>query len=408
MNILNEGYKNSKQLFLRGLGSKVYCKNNQEFIDITSAGGTSLLGHNNKIFKDSIKKFLNNNFSNFALPNEHANKLSKNLRKIFPQFSKFIFCNSGAEANMKAIRIARAVTKKDNIINVSGSWHGSIDQFLFTIDKKGKKKPLSSGLEKKIEKKIIYAPYNDFKKTKKIIDKHKNKICCVMIEPIQGCLPTDKNMVYLSLLNEYCKKRKIILILDEIITGLRTDCSSVQNKYNLNSDISTFGKVFGNGLPIGFIGISKKIEKKIDRNKQKIFFGGTFSGNSFSTHLANETIKFLIKNKKKVFSNLEAKSKKFCEGIHKNILKNNLNIKVVRFKSVIRIIFTNKNPQNRLQRDFLEKKNNLNKKNFVNFLRKNKIVFPSNGIIFMNTSILTSEIDYLIKIISRGLIAYFK
>ena len=80
MNILNEGYKSSKQLFFKGLGSKVSYKNNQKFIDLTSAGGTSLLGHNNKIFKDSIKKFLNNNYSNFALPNEHAKNLSKNLK----------------------------------------------------------------------------------------------------------------------------------------------------------------------------------------------------------------------------------------------------------------------------------------------------------------------------------------
>ena len=78
-----------------------------------------------------------------------------------------MFCNSGAEANMKAIRIARAVTRKDKIINITGSWHGSLDQFLFSTDKRGKKIKLSSGLEKKIEDKIIYAPINDLKKTKK-------------------------------------------------------------------------------------------------------------------------------------------------------------------------------------------------------------------------------------------------
>ncbi|MDC0875807.1 aminotransferase class III-fold pyridoxal phosphate-dependent enzyme, partial [Candidatus Pelagibacter sp.] len=297
MNVLNEGYKNTKYLFKRGYGSTILDKNNQKFLDLTSAGGTSLLGHNNSVFINSVKKFINNKYSNFALPNAHAINFSYNLRKIFPQFTKFIFCNSGAEANMKAIRIARAVTKKDKIINISGSWHGSIDQFLFSINSQGKKISLSSGLEKKIEDKIIYAPYNDFQKTKKIINKHKKETCCVIIEPIQGCLPSNENTNYLSLLSNFCKKKNIILILDEIITGLRTDCSSVQNKYALHSDISTFGKVFGNGLPIGFIGVSKKIEKKINKNKNKIFFGGTFSGNSFSTYVANETLKFLVKNK---------------------------------------------------------------------------------------------------------------
>ena len=94
-----------------------------------------------------------------------------------------------------------------------------------------------------------------------------------MFEPIQGCLPTENNLSYIKKISEYCKKNKIILLLDEIITGLRTDCSSVQNKYKLHSDISTFGKAFGNSLPIGFIGISKKIETKISKAKLKIFFG---------------------------------------------------------------------------------------------------------------------------------------
>jgi glutamate-1-semialdehyde 2,1-aminomutase len=408
MDVLNEGYKNTKHLFKRGYGSKILDKNNQKFLDLTSAGGTSLLGHNNSVFINSVKKFINNKYSNFALPNAHAINFSYNLRKIFPQFTKFIFCNSGAEANMKAIRIARAVTKKDKIINISGSWHGSIDQFLFSINSQGKKISLSSGLEKKIEDKIIYAPYNNFQKTKKIINKHKKEICCVIIEPIQGCLPSNENMNYLSSLSNFCKKKNIILILDEIITGLRTDCSSVQNKYALHSDISTFGKVFGNGLPIGFIGVSKKIEKKINKNKKKIFFGGTFSGNSFSTYVANETLKFLVKNKKKVFNDLEGKSKKFSQELSKNIIKKKLHAKVIRFKSVIRIIFTDKNPKNRLQRDFLEKKNNLKRTKFINFLKRKKIIFPSNGIIFLNISLSMNEINFLIKTITDGLNTYFK
>jgi glutamate-1-semialdehyde 2,1-aminomutase len=135
MNIINEGYSNSKYFFKKGYGPYILDEKDNKFLDLTSAGGTSLLGHNNKVFKKSIKEFLNNNFSNFSLPNQHAKNFSLNIKKIFPQFSKFVFCNSGAEANLKAIRIARSVTKKDKIINISGSWHGSIDQFLFYQDK---------------------------------------------------------------------------------------------------------------------------------------------------------------------------------------------------------------------------------------------------------------------------------
>lgn len=407
MNILNEGYINSKNLFKSGSGTNIFDNFNNRFIDLTSSGGTSLLGHNNEIFKNSIKNFIQKNFTNFALPNLHAKNFSQNIKLILPQFSKFIFCNSGAEANLKAIRIARAVTKKDKIISISGSWHGSIDQFLFTKSSDGKIRRLSDGLEKNIFKKIIYAPYNNFKTTKNIIDKNKNKICCVMVEPIQGCLPSVDNIEYVKLLSDYCKRKKIILILDEIITGLRTDCSSVQNKYKLYSDISTFGKAFGNSLPMGFIGISKKIESKIKSKKLNIFFGGTFSANSLTTYVSNETLKYLKKNKKKIFKSLDNKTLFFFNELNKNIYKNRLNIKLIKFTSIIRIIFSKDIPKDRVQRDFFEKKNNFKKIQFIKYLKKRKIIFPSNGIIFLNNSIKIKEIKKLVKILARGLAIYF-
>ncbi len=407
MSVYNEGYNKPNNFFIKGYKNIILDNYNNKFIDLTSSGGTSLLGHNNYILKKSISKFVNNKFSNFALPNEHARNLRKNIKKILPQFSKIIFCNSGAEANLKAIRIARAITGKDKIINITGSWHGSIDQFLFFKDSRGKTIKLSDGLEKDIEKKIIYAPYNNFEKTKKIIDKFHDKVCCITIEPIQGCLPSYDNIEYLKLLSNYCKKKNVILLLDEIITGLRTNCRSVQNTYRLHSDISTFGKVFGNSLPIGFIGITKKIEKKIFKQKKKIFFGGTFSGNSLSTYVSDEFLKFVIKNKKKIFKDLELKSLKFYSGLNYLIKQNNLNVSIVRFGSVLRIIFSKKIPRDRLQRDFLEKKNNSKRLKFIHFLNKKKIIFPLNGIIFLNTSFTIKEIDNIVEIIGSGLKKYF-
>ena len=407
MSVFNEGYNKSNNFFIKGFNNLIIDSKNNKFVDLTSSGGTSLLGHNNTILKRSLKKFVNSGFSNFALPNEHAKNFTKNIKKILPQFSKIIFCNSGAEANLKAIRIARAVTNKDKIVNITGSWHGSLDQFLLYKDKKGKIKKLSDGLEKNIEKKIIYAPYNDLNKIIKIIEKYKDKICCVMIEPIQGCLPSYNGIEYLKSLNNYCKKKNIILILDEIISGLRTNCTTVQNKYHLSSDISTFGKVFGNSLPIGFIGITKKIEKIILNQKRNIFFGGTFSGNSLSMYVSNEFLKYVIKNKGKLFENLESKSLKLYNGLNNYIKQNNLKVNVIRFESIFRIIFSKDIPKDRLQRDFLEKKNNSNRLKFINYLNKKKIIFPSNGIIFLNNSFSSKDIDNLVKKIGHALRKFF-
>ena len=127
---------------------------------------------------------------------------------------------------------------------------------------------------------------------------------CVILEPVQGCLPIlAKN--YLNFLSNFCQKSKIILIFDEMITGLRLNGKSVQENLNLKPSISTFGKCLGGGLPIGIIGIKKSIEKKIKNKNKKIFFGGTFSGNSINTFVADEVVKFILKRKRFIFKDLE-------------------------------------------------------------------------------------------------------
>lgn len=402
MNILNEGYSSISNLFEKAYGPYIF-GNSNKYLDLTCGSGTILLGHNNKIVKKSIKEFTKKNYANFSLPNIHALNFSKNLKKIFPNYSKFIFCNSGAEANLKALRIARAVTGKDLVANVTGSWHGSIDQFLFKSDKKGRPSAISNGLEKGLMKNIIYLPYNDQEKTKKILKKNKNKISCVFFEPIQGCLPTSDNINYIKFLSNFCAKNKIYLMLDEIITGVRINCSSIQNMYNLKSDISTFGKVAGGGMPIGIIGISKKIEKILAQKNKKVFFGGTFSGNSLSMYTGNNIVSFLLKNKKKIFSSLNDKSNFFVKKLNTEIIKNKIKAKVINFHSVVRIIFSNKLPKDRYQRDFFEKKNNKKRIEFINYLKKNKIIYPNNGIVFLSHSMEKRHLNFIIKKIIIGL-----
>ena len=143
------------------------------------------------------------------------------------------------------------------IISVSGSWHGSTSELLYSSDKKLKSIALSAGLDKSLIQKIKFIPYNNIEISKKFSTSIKKKIMCLIIEPIQGCLPFDAKK-YLKFLSDYCFKNNITLIFDEMITGLRCNGSSVQNQLNLNPSISTFGKCLGGGLPMGIIGIKKK------------------------------------------------------------------------------------------------------------------------------------------------------
>ena len=177
---------------------------------------------------------------------------------------------------MKGLRIARSLSKNKIIINATGSWHGSVNETLYISEKDLSAKKLSDGLPNDTKKNIKFIPYGNINVSKKILDKYKKNINCVLLEPIQGSLPTDKNIKYIKFLEKYCKQNKILFFLDEMITGLRTNGSSFQNYYKIKSDISVFGKSFGGGFPIGIIGINKKIEEKIKKKKLRFFLGAHF------------------------------------------------------------------------------------------------------------------------------------
>ena len=399
--ILNEGYKDCKILFERGENDKIFFKN-KAYIDLSNCTGSLILGHNSNVFKKSLKLYLKKKISIFAHPNTHAINFSKNIKKNFPSFSRIIFCNSGAEAVLKSLRISKSLNKKKLTVNVTGSWHGSVDQLLFYPNKYLKPQKLSDGLSLDDKKKLIYIPYNDIEKSSKILNKFKNDINCIIIEPIQACLPLGNTKNYLKFLENFCNKNNITLIFDELITGIRIRPGSIQKKYNINADITAIGKILGGGLPIGVIGISEKINKIIKKKNIKVFFGGTFSGNSLTSFVGNETLKFLFKNKR-LFSNLNKKCFYFQKSLNQFIIKERIKAKVYRFDSILRIVFSKNEIKNRIQRDFFEKKNIPNIAKFRQYLLENNIYYPSNGVIFLSNSTSYKSINYVLKYIKFGL-----
>ena len=314
-----------------------------------------------------------------------------------PRSEKIIFCNSGSEAVLKSLRLARALNGKSKIALVTGGWHGSVDQLLYRTDKNLKPVKLSSGLPDETSKNLILIPYNNIKKSKLILEKNKNKISCLIVEPIQGSLPYENIKKYLKFLEIFCKKNNIILIFDEMITGLRTDCSSVQTYFKIKPDLSTFGKCFGGGLPIGIISISKATSKRIDKIKPRVFFGGTFSGNSIITFVGNEVLNYIIKNKTKIFKKINTNAEYFEKTLNKFFELKNIDLKIYRFKSMLRLVYTKEKINDRLSRDFLEvKKNNLILK-FRNYIKNKRIYIPGNGIMFTSYAHEKKHIDYIIN-----------
>jgi glutamate-1-semialdehyde aminotransferase len=402
-----EKFLSSKKLITdKAKGNFVFI-NKKKFFDLSMHSGVLLLGHNHKIFRTTLND-LKKNYSITNFQNQNIrDKILKYIKRYFKSAHDLIFCTTGSETVIKAIRISRAINNKSKIFIVSGSWHGSVDQTLYFSKENLKPIPLSSGLNDDVKKNTIILPYNDIEKSKKILNKNYKEASCILIEPITASLPLEKSKYYLKFLREYSLKKRITLIFDEMVTGIRTEKGSVQNRFNIYPDITLAGKAIGGGLPISLIIINKKIFNKIKKLKKKIFFGGTFSGNNFSLISCLNTLSYVNKNKN-LLRGIINKSKVIQDKLNNFSIKNNLDVKIYRFDTFLRIVFSKTSINNRIARDFLEKKNKIRITKFTKYLYAKKILYPKNGIIFFSATLTSNNVDYLVKNLSTALKKCFK
>ena len=373
-----------------------------KYLDFSLSSGALILGHSNKIFKKSVLNQIDYG-SNYSSNNINKERYTNLLKKKFKHLNEFEFSNSGSESNLRALRLARAVTGRKKYAMVNGSWHGSIDQFLFDFKMNKKKnsfkvKDLSSGVTK--SNNLIILPYNDIKLSKKILDTKKDKIAVIVIEPIQCGVPNSNSIEYLNFIQNYCKKEKILLWFDEVITGMRVKKLAVFRKYNFKPDIVTFAKCFGGGMPIGITAYNKKISLKKKALKQNVFFGGTFSGNPLSTKVGYETFKYYLKNQKKFNKKIITLSNKLEKEVNNFCLKNNFKFRLQRYESIMRPIFTDSNVLNKMEREKYDK--NFEKSiKFKNYLLDHNIFISSNCSFFISVCHNSQNITSLVKIIKK-------
>ncbi len=396
--------KNNNLIITRAKNQYLYSRK-RKILDFSLSSGAMILGHSNKIYCKSIQEQLNKG-SNYSSKNINEVNYIKSLRKNFKEFDNFIFSNSGSEANIRALRISRAAKNKDVVAMVNGSWHGSVDNFMFDF-KSGKKiipnkiKSLSSGIDYS-KKNVLLIPYNDIKLTKKILDKYHKKICAIVIEPIQCGIPYKKSNDYLNFLEKYCRRKKIILWFDEVITGMRVKDYAIYKQYKLKPDIVTFAKCFGGGLPLGLTIFNSKLIK----NSKKIFFGGTFSGNPLSTKVGLDTFAFIKKNKKKIDKHINYLSNLLENRINHYCNEQKINFKIQSFESIARPIFSSQEIDNR----FLREKFDPNFENSLKlkaYLLKKNIFISSNCCFFISYCHNKRNIYNLINILKEFLSKYY-
>jgi glutamate-1-semialdehyde 2,1-aminomutase len=360
--ILNEGYSDATRAIA---AQNQYINIDDKWVIDTSMGaGTHIFGHGaaNNIIKKAI-----NNGSLLIVPNRVADECGELLYEV-TGFNKFVFCNTGSEATLRSIRIARAYTGRDKIILFKGCWHGTHDWALTSY---------SRGIPCAVKDMVLILPL-----AKQSLERLQQRdIAMVMIEPIQSSLPIDQK-AFLMQLREVCSKTGTVLCFDEVISGFRTALGGVSEYFNIVPDLVTYGKIIGGGLPIGIVGGNDVM----DVIKIGVRMGGTFSANPLAVTACKSVIKSLIKtNPYKSLHKMVAK----LSAVKSNTLQ------VITLGGMARLLFTTKHIKSIEERDNNELPKEKQQQILLN-LRKRGIYVNSNNAIMLSTKHSGSNIKKIL------------
>lgn len=308
----------------RAKASRIWDTNGKEYIDYVCSWGPLILGHSDQDVIKAVSEALSKGAS-YGAPTAIETELAKKIIELFPSIDKVRMVSSGTEAVMSAIRLARGFTKRDKIIKFEGCYHGHSD---FMLVKAGSGlltygETSSLGVPKDVAKLTIVAEYNNLENVKEIFEKNKNKIACVIVEPVAAnmglVLPNDN---FLSGLRKICDENGSLLIFDEVITGFRLSKGGASQFYNIQPDITTLGKIIGGGLPVGAYGGKREIMDLISP-LGGVYQAGTLSGNPLAMAAGLKTLEKLSDDS--FHTKLNEKANMLWTGFSENLKKLGLN-----------------------------------------------------------------------------------
>ena len=323
----------------RGRGSQIIDVDNNKYVDLVLSYGPMILGHRHKKIQKAVHKALENGYS-FGASTENEITLAKIVCDAFPGMDKVRFVNSGTEAVLSGIRLARAFTGKDKIIKFSGCYHGHQDALLVAAGSglATLSLPGSKGVPEGAVKNTLIAKYNDLDSVKKHFEEH-DDIAGVIIEPIGGnmgvVIPQNN---FLKELKEYLLSKGALLIADEVMTGFRSKFGGAQELLGVEADITCLGKVIGGGFPVGAYGARNEIMEQV-APLGGMYQAGTLSGNPIAMAGGISTLKELKKqNPYEKFDAIGDRLSSMLLGAGK---KFNIDVTVNRFGSMMNPFFTN-------------------------------------------------------------------
>tara|TARA_R110002051_G_scaffold5405_7_gene27995 strand:- start:75 stop:1370 length:1296 start_codon:yes stop_codon:yes gene_type:complete len=320
-------------------GAYLYDEDGNRLIDYINSWGPMILGHAYQPVVDAVVAKAQKGTS-FGMPTEIETKIAELAVKMVPGIDKIRFVNSGTEACMSAVRLARGFTGRDKIIKFAGCYHGHSDSFLIQAGSGAVTfgSPNSPGVTQGTAKDTLLAEYNNLEHVKEIFENNKNEIATLIIEPVagnMGCIPPVPG--FLEGLRELCTENGALLIFDEVMTGFRLAAGGVQELTGVRADIVTFGKVIGGGLPVGAFAAREEIMNYL-APVGPVYQAGTLSGNPLAMAAGLAMLEALDADKE-IFTRLSEKTEYLHKGIKEALDAHNITHTINRLGSMISVHF---------------------------------------------------------------------
>lgn len=333
-------------------GSKMRDVDGNEYIDLTMGFGVNLLGHNPDFIVNTMLSSVNSSPSPIGPMSNKAGEVAALISEMTAT-ERVAFYNSGTEAVMVALRVARAATGRSKVVIFSGSYHGTFDGILAVADPEdsyGKALPMAPGIIKSMMEDVLILNYNT-PVSLEIIKEHAHELAAVLVEPVQSRRPDLQPVTFLKQLRTITEEAGIALIFDEVITGFRIHPGGAQAWFNIQADIVTYGKIAGGGLPIGIVAGKAQYLDVIDGGfwrfndqsnppiaEKKTFVGGTFCTHPLTMDVAYATLQYLKQQGQTLYTNLNEKTASMVNRLNAFFKENNVSIQMVNFGSLFRFV----------------------------------------------------------------------
>ncbi len=388
-------------------GSKLYDVDGNTLIDMINSWGPMILGHANKMVEASVKTALKNSPS-FGAPTEIEVQMAELIVEMVPSVEKVRMVNSGTEATMSAIRLARGFTGKDKIIKFEGCYHGHGDSFLIAAGSGAVTmgSPDSPGVTRGTANDTLLAGFNDLDSVEVLFQHNPQEIAAIIVEPVagnMGCIPPAPG--FLEGLKELCEANGALLIFDEVMTGFRLAPGGAQELFSVNPDLTTLGKIIGAGFPVGAYGGKKEIMDSISPTGP-VYQAGTLSGNPVAMSAGYAQLKYLREHPE-TYQKLDSTTADICSGIQKNLEELDLQFKINRTGSMFTLFFNNEEVRN-----FTDAKNSDMEafgRYFNLMLEEGIYLAPSQyEALFISTAIDRSDVDHIVNANFKSLSKMYK